>query len=108
MSDIHMGELLERAIRMKGVNITELARALNITRRTMYNLFKQEVIDKGTIERISEVINYDLTSENLNPVVVKDIKDESSIVKDEAYWQDRYLDLLERYSELIEKTASKK
>jgi transcriptional regulator with XRE-family HTH domain len=108
MSDIHMGELLERAIRMKGVNITELARALNITRRTMYNLFKQEVIDKGTIERISEVIKYDLTSENLNPVVVKDIKDESSIVKDEAYWQDRYLDLLERYSELIEKTASKK
>jgi plasmid maintenance system antidote protein VapI len=60
-----MGELLERAIRKKGVNITELARALNITRRTMYNLFKQEVIDKGTMERISEVIKYDLTSENL-------------------------------------------
>ena len=108
MNELHMGELLERAIRRKGLNITELAAALNITRRTLYNWFKLEVIDELTMDRISEVIKYDVSSENLNPVVVKDIKDESSIVKDEAYWQDRYIDLLERYSELIEKTASQK
>jgi plasmid maintenance system antidote protein VapI len=69
MSDIHMGELLERAIRKKGVNITELARALNITRRTMYNLFKREVIDKGTMERISSVINYNEGSKDTKPQI---------------------------------------
>lgn len=108
MSELHMGELLERAIRRKGLNITEIAAALNITRRTLYNWFKLEVIDEHTMERISEVIKYDFSSDNAKPVVVTKIKDEKSIVKDEAYWQDRYIDLLERYSLLIAKTASKK
>jgi transcriptional regulator with XRE-family HTH domain len=101
MSDIHMGELLERAIRKKGVNITELARALNITRRTMYNLFKREVIDKGTMERISSVINYDEGSKDTKPQIIKVQPAESLITKDEAYWQDKYIDLLERYSKLL-------
>ncbi|RZK04290.1 MAG: XRE family transcriptional regulator [Flavobacterium sp.] len=108
MNDIHMGELLERAIRRKGLNITEIAAALNITRRTLYNWFKQDVIDEHTMERISKAIKYDLSSENGKPAVVKNIKDESSIIKDETYWQDRYIDLLEQYSLLIADTASKK
>jgi transcriptional regulator with XRE-family HTH domain len=103
-----MGELLERAIRRKGLNITEIAAALNITRKTLYNWFKMEVIDQHTMERISEVIKYDFSSDKANPFVVTRVKDETSIVKDEAYWQDRYIDLLERYSMLISKTASKK
>ncbi|RZK22651.1 MAG: hypothetical protein EOO43_09375 [Flavobacterium sp.] len=66
MIEIHMGELLERAIRRKGLNISELAIALNITRRTLYNWFKQEAIDEVTMERLSKVIQYDSAIVKLN------------------------------------------
>jgi hypothetical protein len=45
------GILLERAIRRKQLNISELAVALNITFKTLYNWFKRKVIDEGIIER---------------------------------------------------------
>jgi transcriptional regulator with XRE-family HTH domain len=102
MSELHMGELLERAIRRKGMNITELAAALNVTRRTLYNWFNLERIDEVTMERISGVIKYEINTSNINPVITKGSLSEPSINKDEAYWQARYIDLLERYSELLQ------
>jgi transcriptional regulator with XRE-family HTH domain len=102
MSELHMGELLERAIRRKGMNITELAAALNVTRRTLYNWFKLERIDEVSMERISGVIKYEINTSNINPVITKGSLGEPSINKDEAYWQARYIDLLERYSTLLQ------
>lgn len=37
MDELHMGQLLEKAIRKKGLNITAIARAIGVQRRTMYN-----------------------------------------------------------------------
>ena len=97
-----MGELLERAIRRKGLNITELAAALNITRRTLYNWFKQEVIDEVIMERISEVISYDFSNNAVNPIIRKIVIKETVLIRDEAYWRDKYIDLLERYAKLLQ------
>jgi transcriptional regulator with XRE-family HTH domain len=102
MNEVHMGELLERAIRRKGLNITDLAAALNITRRTLYNWFKQEVIDEVIMERISEVINYDFSNNPVNPNIGKTAVIEPVLVKDEEYWRNRYVDLLERYAKLLQ------
>ena len=71
MNELHMGELLEKAIRRKGLNITELAIALSVTRRTLYNWFKLERIDELVMERISEVIKYDINTSDINPVITK-------------------------------------
>jgi predicted transcriptional regulator len=98
---IHMGELLERAIRRKGLNITELAYALGITRRTMYNWFKQEVIDEVTMERISSVINYEFNLPTSITVIAKNEVIQSLVLKDDAYWQNKYIDLLERYTLIL-------
>jgi transcriptional regulator with XRE-family HTH domain len=101
MSDIHMGELLEKAVRRKGLNLTELASALNITRRTLYNWFKQELIDKATMERISDIIQFEFNSTSSTPMVTQNLMPNPVIIKDESYWQDKYIDLLERYSKLL-------
>jgi AcrR family transcriptional regulator len=101
-----MGELLERAIRRKGLNITDIASAMNITRRTLYNWFKQEIIDKDTMEMLSSIITYDAMSSKAKTTIYK-IEDGQVPMKDEAYWQDRYIDLLERYSSLIAENTSK-
>jgi transcriptional regulator with XRE-family HTH domain len=108
MNELHMGELLEKAIRRKGLNITELAVALNVTRRTLYNWFKQEVIDEVIMQKISGVINYGPNYLNEKPQLIANPNSESPIVKDEAYWQDRYIDLLERYAKLLQNPPSKK
>ena len=106
-----MGQLLERVIRRKGLNISELATALGITRRTLYNWFKQEVIDEAIMERVSSVIVYDLTLNAPKPTIVQEVvvepTQENPIEKDEAYWQNRYIDLLERYSGLLAATLKK-
>ena len=106
-----MGQLLERVIRRKGLNISELATALGITRRTLYNWFKQEVIDEAIMARVSSVIVYDLTSNAPKPTIVQEVVvepiQESPIEKDEEYWQNRYIDLLERYSGLLAATLKK-
>ena len=96
-----MGQLLEKVIRRKGINISELAIALNVTRRTIYNWFKQEIIDEHVMEKISNVISYDFTQNKQIPKITKNVVSDGIIVKDEKYWQDRYLDLLERYSKLL-------
>jgi len=96
-----MGQLLEKVIRRKGINISELAIALNVTRRTIYNWFKQEVIDEQVMERISNKISYDFSPNRQTPTVIKNEVSDGKIVKDEQYWQDRYVDLLERYSKLL-------
>jgi len=101
MNEIHMGQLLEGAIRRKGLNITQIADALNVSRRTLYNWFKQEVIDEHVMERISGVIVYDAASIKPKPTIIKPITPESLLDKDEAYWQDKYIDLLERYAKLL-------
>lgn len=98
-----MGQLLEKVIRRKGINISELAIALNVTRRTIYNWFKQKVIDEHVMEKISNVISYDFAQNKQIPKITKNVVSDDIIVKDERYWQDRYLDLLERYSKLLTK-----
>jgi AcrR family transcriptional regulator len=106
MDNIHMGRLLEKVIRKKGINISELAAALNVTRTTIYNWFKKEVIDEVTMERISSVISYDIHSSDKTkatiiraPIVEPSLQEE----KDDEYWRNKYVDLLERYAKLLEK-----
>jgi hypothetical protein len=106
MSEIHMGQLLEKAIRRKGFNITEIAVALNITRRTLYKWFKLEAIDEVTMQRISKIIGYDPLIKANKPTVVSG--NQTLVAKDEAYWQDKYLNLLERYSELLAKNGKRR
>jgi transcriptional regulator with XRE-family HTH domain len=108
MSDIHMGELLEKALRRKGLNITKVASALGITRRTLYTWFNKKVIDQQIMEKISQVIEYDAQVNPIEPIIIKQKSNQLPLVRDEAYWQARYIDLLERYSKLIKETTSKK
>jgi transcriptional antiterminator len=101
MGEIHMGKLLERAIRRKGLNITEIAVALGISRRTIYNWFKLEVIDESIMGKISDVIRHDFSSGKPKTFIIRSKTADSSPLEDDAYWKDKYINLLERYSDLI-------
>ena len=59
----HHGKIVEYVVRKKGYNIGDLAKSLNIRRRTLYNLFNQPTLDFYIISQIGEVIRYDFSVE---------------------------------------------
>jgi hypothetical protein len=101
MGEIHMGELLERAIRRTGLDITDLAVALGVDRRAICSWFTMEVIDKSIMDRISHIIKHDYSTGDRKAAIIKLKTKESSPLRDDAYWKDKYLIFLQRYSELI-------
>ncbi|RZK74273.1 MAG: helix-turn-helix domain-containing protein [Pedobacter sp.] len=108
METIHMGKLLEITIRKKGINITKLATALGITRRTLYNWFKNPSIDELLLEKISSMISNDFASSEISHPIILTLPFGKRLVpeeKDQEYWRNKYIDLLERYSKLLEAKA---
>jgi hypothetical protein len=105
MSEIHMGKLLEKVVRKKELNITELALAIGVQRRTMYNWFATPNLSETILRRISRVIVYDFKGTGDTPSIVTpdivDIATELVTSKNEEYWKDKYIDLLERYSTIL-------
>jgi hypothetical protein len=101
MDKVHMGRLLERAIRKKGLNISEVAVALNINRRTLYNWFKQDVLDEHKLKKVTEVIKDGLLLYTTKQTELRITTSEPLTDNDELYWHEKYTELLDRYSRLI-------
>lgn len=102
--EIHMGQLLEKVIRKKGLNISKLAKAIGVDRRSMYNWFSEPELKAGVLERIAEAIDYDFSAEVPKASIKHpDLIASNKEIRDDEYWKDKYIDLLERYSNLLKK-----
>ncbi|MBC7758624.1 MAG: TetR/AcrR family transcriptional regulator [Phormidesmis sp. FL-bin-119] len=104
----HMGEALEMIIRRRGWNISELAKSIGADRRSFYYWFKQEELKESVLQRISEVVDYDLSLDfpSFSPHS-PEIQKFTELVQPQqnTYWKDKYVDLLEQYSKLLTNTA---
>ena len=105
MVKVHMGELVEKVIKKTGANVTELASAMGVSRRTIYNWYKEEVISVTILNKLSRVIGYDFTTAenavNAELIDADEQLENNVSSQDDKYWQSRYIELLERYSELL-------
>ncbi|QXV64841.1 hypothetical protein FPZ42_08115 [Mucilaginibacter achroorhodeus] len=108
----HFGQIVEKVIRRDGYSISELAKLTNVNRRSVYNWFKQKRLKPEIIYRIGLALNYDFSKDFPSLFSADDfqhiqnkartsdwlpVKEE----KDENYWKDRYITLLEKYNELL-------
>lgn len=118
--ELHHGQTIERIIRRNGYSITELARLTSVNRRSVYNWFNQRHLKPEIIYRIGTVINYDFSTifpglfinDDFNPasarpgIVVAEptpaIPDDDNII-----WKNKYIELLERYNEMLLEHLSK-
>jgi predicted DNA-binding protein YlxM (UPF0122 family) len=114
-SERHHGHVLEKVIRRNGHSISNIARMANVNRRSVYNWFTQPRLKFEVIKNIGQVINYDFSldfPDLFAPVVLKrpgtarqpevsnvDLKEQQAL----TVWKNKYLDLLERYNELLTK-----
>jgi hypothetical protein len=112
----HQGQIVEYIVRKNGYSISDLAKALEVNRRSMYNWFNQKELKWDVIYRIGYVIRHDFSKEFPLLFTSEDFKGmyapKSSVVFLEVnnktggddHWKDKYLNLLERYNtELLNK-----
>jgi predicted transcriptional regulator len=99
----HRGEIIKEAVYKSGFPITALAKRMGKSRRWVYLLFENPIVSIDTILQIGLIIHYDFSDkiETLKPNVLNDTS--LSYSKEEAYWKNKYLKLLEEYNELLKK-----
>jgi transcriptional regulator with XRE-family HTH domain len=107
----HYGQIVERIIRRKGYSISELARLTKVNRRSVYNWFNQKQLKPEIIFRIGTVVNYDFSAEFPGLFPDEDFSKQNKYVVytspantqdlNFTYWKDKYIDLLEKYNQLL-------
>ena len=103
----HSGLIVEKAVRRSGVSITELARKLNVDRKSLYNWFHQENLNVETIARIGHFLNFDFSKDfpdyNFDDLIQKHKQHNtaSAATDDLGYWKVKYIELLEKYNSVL-------
>ncbi|MBI2258555.1 MAG: hypothetical protein HYU67_06605 [Flavobacteriia bacterium] len=95
---IHRGEVIEQAVRNSGMSITKIAQKIGKSRRWMYHI--------ETMFKIGKIINYNFSSDiNISNLSIEKSSYTMQVEenKNENYWQEKYLALLEEHAELLRK-----
>ncbi|RZL51229.1 MAG: hypothetical protein EOP00_00380 [Pedobacter sp.] len=108
--DQHYGHVVEKVVRRAHIGISEIARKLHISRRTLYNWFETKQISIDIIKKIGYVIGHDFSVELPEAFSGEDrraadqylgmpfsnIDDKNQSV---FYWMERYIKLLENVNQ---------
>lgn len=97
---LHHGEIIEKAVRKGGHSITDVARLVQVNRRSVYNWFGQRRLRPDIILRVGSVIQYDFSKDIPNLQEEESFEFETS---EEREWKEKYIGLLEKYNELLQK-----
>ena len=113
----HYGEIIERTIRRNGYSISELARILNVNRRTVYNWFLQRNLKPEIIYRIGCALRHDFSAEFPHLFSKEDFQEAKQVkavtvdkmplpeadpgIENLNHWQNKYILLLEEYNDML-------
>ncbi|WP_338410674.1 hypothetical protein [uncultured Flavobacterium sp.] len=99
---IHRGEIIKEKVYKSGFSITKLAVKLNKSRGWVYQMFENSNVSLDVALDIGKVIQYDFSKDILE-LRSNDSIQNNSITSDKSdlYWKDKYISLLEDYTELL-------
>lgn len=105
----HHGKTIEYTLRKNDYNISDLAKSMNVNRRTLYNWFNHETIKKDIVFRIGCIIRHDFStqfpemfsSEEFS--VINRPKKQQLLGSDGNFWKNKYLLLLNEYNEIVDR-----
>ena len=117
--EVNYGQILEHVVRRDRMGISEIARKLNVSRRTLYNWFEMKNLNFNIICRIGVIIGHDFSKEFPEEFEKRKIysKDDHIIESDGNfmprlqdpiyYWMDRYIKLLENFNSVLSNNKTK-
>jgi hypothetical protein len=115
--DTHRGQIIEMVIRREGYSISELARLAKVNRRSVYYWFNQQYLKTEIIYQIGVYIKHDFSIEFPHIFKPEDFKQLNTFGSrgiaansphehvDGEYWKNKYLDILEKYNQLLIKST---
>ena len=113
--ELHYGQIIERTIRRKGYSISEVARFVKVNRRSVYYWFDQQYLKKDIIYQIGLCLKHDFSVEFPHLFKSEDFEQNRAEKKSPAelageqqmqdYWKNKYLEVLEKYNDLLIKTS---
>ena len=101
----HKGKILEKAVRQSGMPLTKLSKKMDKSRRWIYNAFENENLSIDYIIEIGNIIHYDFSNDMEDLKNYKDAVDHFGTPPNSNqtdYWKNKYLNLLEKYNQLLE------
>ncbi|MXV51296.1 hypothetical protein GS399_09980 [Pedobacter sp. HMF7647] len=115
--DKHYGQIVEYRVRKNGYSITDLARCMNVNRRSIYNWFNQKYLKSDIIFRIGCVIRHNFSQEFPELFIDEDFNmisnPESQSFRARYYsynenenWKAKYISLLEKYNEMLSREST--
>ena len=81
MTEIHIGAIIRKKVKEKGIEVTDFANALHCNRNNVYSIFNRGNIDLQLLKAISEILDCNLLTEyqknnsQFNYVVVIEVDD---------------------------------
>ncbi|MEY4331109.1 MAG: hypothetical protein RL609_1857 [Bacteroidota bacterium] len=58
MGNKTIGQEIRRVVKLRGLKVDELAKALNVSKPNIFDIYKRETIDTGLLERLCKVLNH--------------------------------------------------
>jgi len=107
--DKHHGKIIEYTLRKNDYNISDLAKSMNVNRRTLYNWFNHEKIKKEIVFRIGCIIRHDFSQQfpemfSSEEFSVINMPKKQQLLGDEGNrWRNKYLSLLEEYNKIVDR-----
>ena len=105
---VHIGEIIQKAVKEKGISITLLAQRLYRSRQHVYNIFNNPKVPLEDVLKIGKIIQYDFSQEIEDLIKLPeefkiDILTEPEIKLESAmYWKSKYFELLEQHKLLLQ------
>ncbi len=107
--NVHLGEIIQKAVKEKEFPITLLATRLHKSRQYVYNLFQNPDVSTDIIFRIGKIIQHDFTVELKQLAIVPDefilekLTEPDLKIESAMYWKSKYFELLEEHKLLLKK-----
>jgi AcrR family transcriptional regulator len=100
----HIGQIVEKTIRTRGVNLTELAEGLNTSRNSLYNYFRKRDLATHIVSKIGQAIDYDFSADLPELLLKNEVVRRPSLQLPyiDSKYKDKYLELLLKYNALLE------
>ncbi|AMR33527.1 hypothetical protein A0256_19915 [Mucilaginibacter sp. PAMC 26640] len=110
--DKHYGQIVEYRVRKNGYSISDLAKGLQVNRRSIYNWFNQRHLKKDIILSIGCTLRHDFTEELPELFSAEDFKcclygpttessETAETQSENERYKDKYVALLEQYNQLL-------